>query len=211
MDKRKRKSDKSWRGELNMAKIPTREEAFELLKRYTKSENLIKHALAVESVMRHFARLFGEDEEKWGIIGLVHDLDYEMYPEQHCKKVREILEQEGWPDDYIKAVQSHGWNICVDVEPTERMEKVLYAVDELTGLITATVLMRPDRSIMSTTLQSVKKKWKQKSFAAGVNREVIEEGAKMLGMDLDRVIEETIKGMQEVAREIGLLGEFKAE
>lgn len=196
---------------MNMAKVPTREEAFELLKRYTKSENLIKHALAVESVMRHFARLFGEDEEKWGIIGLVHDLDYEMYPEQHCKKVREILEQEGWPEDYIKAVQSHGWKLCSDVEPTERMEKVLYAIDELTGLITATVLMRPDRSIMSTTLQSVKKKWKQKSFAAGVNREVIEEGAKMLGMDLDRVIEETIKGMQEVASEIGLLGDFKAE
>ncbi|MDN5331808.1 MAG: hypothetical protein PWP45_1033 [Tepidanaerobacteraceae bacterium] len=194
-----------------MAKVPTRQEAFELLKRYTKSENLIKHALAVESVMRHFARLFGEDEEKWGIIGLVHDLDYEMYSEQHCKKVREILEQEGWPEDYIKAVQSHGWKLCSDVEPTERMEKVLYAVDELTGLITATALMRPDRSIMSTTLQSVKKKWKQKSFAAGVNREVIEEGAKMLGMDLDRVIEETIKGMQKVASEIGLLGDFKAE
>ncbi|KXG78405.1 hypothetical protein AN618_04720 [Fervidicola ferrireducens] len=196
---------------MNMAKVPTREEAFELLKRYTKSENLIKHALAVESVMRHFARLFGEDEEKWGIVGLVHDLDYEMYPEQHCKKVREILEQEGWPEDYIKAVQSHGWKLCSDVEPTERMEKVLYAVDELTGLVTATALMRPDKSIMSTTLQSVKKKWKQKSFAAGVNREVIEEGAKMLGMDLDRVIEETIKGMQKVAGEIGLLGDFKAE
>lgn len=194
-----------------MAKVPTREEALELLKKYTKSENRIKHALAVESVMRHFARLFGEEEEKWGIVGLIHDLDYEMYPEQHCKKVREILEQEGWPDDYIKAVQSHGWKLCSDVEPTERMEKVLYAIDELTGLIAATALMRPDRSIMSTTLQSVKKKWKQKSFAAGVNREVIEEGAKMLGMDLDRVIEETIKGMQEVASEIGLLGEFKAE
>lgn len=193
-----------------MAKVPTREEALELLKKYTKSENLIKHALAVESVMRHFARLFGEKEEKWGIVGLIHDLDYEMYPEQHCKKVREILEQEGWPDDYIKAVQSHGWKLCSDVEPTERMEKVLYAIDELTGLIAATALMRPDRSIMSTTLQSVKKKWKQKSFAAGVNREVIEEGAKMLGMSLEQVIEETIKGMQDVAREIGLLGEFNA-
>lgn len=193
-----------------MAKVPTREEALELLKKYTKSENLIKHALAVESVMRHFARLFGEEEEKWGIVGLIHDLDYEMYPEQHCKKVREILEQEGWPEDYIKAVQSHGWKLCSDVEPTERMEKVLYAIDELTGLIAATALMRPDRSIMSTTLQSVKKKWKQKSFAAGVNREVIEEGAKMLGMSLEQVIEETIKGMQDVAREIGLLGEFNA-
>ncbi|MCG0274910.1 MAG: HDIG domain-containing protein [Thermosediminibacteraceae bacterium] len=193
-----------------MAKVPTREEAFALLKKYIKSENLIKHALAVEAVMRHFAELFGEDVEKWGIIGLVHDLDYEMYPEQHCVKVREILEQEGWPEEYIKAIQSHGWNICVDVEPTERMEKVLYAIDELTGLIAATALMRPDKSIMSTTLKSVKKKWKQKSFAAGVNREVIEEGARMLGMDLDQVIEETIKGMQKVAAEIGLLGDFQA-
>lgn len=194
-----------------MAKVITRDEAFELLKKYTKSENLIKHALAVESVMRHFAELLGEDAEKWGIIGLVHDLDYEMYPDQHCVKVREILEQEGWPEDYIKAIQSHGWKICVDVEPTERMEKVLYTIDELTGLIAATALMRPDKSIMSTTLKSVKKKWKQKSFAAGVNREVIEEGARMLGMDLDQVIEETIKGMQKVASEIGLLGDFKAE
>ncbi|MFO7152064.1 MAG: HDIG domain-containing protein [Bacillota bacterium] len=194
-----------------MARVPTRDDAFELLKKYTKSENLIKHALAVESVMRHFAELLGEDAEKWGIIGLVHDLDYEMYPDQHCVKVREILEQEGWPEDYIKAIQSHGWKICVDVEPTERMEKVLYTIDELTGLIAATALMRPDKSIMSTTLKSVKKKWKQKSFAAGVNREVIEEGARMLGMDLDQVIEETIKGMQKVASEIGLLGDFKAE
>lgn len=194
-----------------MAKVITRDDAFELLKKYTKSENLIKHALAVESVMRHFAELLGEDAEKWGIIGLVHDLDYEMYPDQHCVKVREILEQEGWPEDYIKAIQSHGWKICVDVEPTERMEKVLYTIDELTGLIAATALMRPDKSIMSTTLKSVKKKWKQKSFAAGVNREVIEEGARMLGMDLDQVIEETIKGMQKVASEIGLLGDFKAE
>ncbi|TYP49286.1 HDIG domain-containing metalloprotein [Thermosediminibacter litoriperuensis] len=193
-----------------MEKITTREEAFALLKKYNQNESLIKHALTVEAVMRHFAELFGEDVEKWGIIGLVHDLDYEKFPEQHCKKVREILTEEGWPEEYIKAVQSHGWKICVDVEPTERMEKVLYTIDELTGLITATALLRPDRSIMSTTVKSVKKKWKQKSFAAGVNREVIEEGARMLGVDLDRLIEETIRGMQKVAAEIGLLGDFKA-
>ncbi|ADL07171.1 HDIG domain-containing metalloprotein [Thermosediminibacter oceani] len=192
-----------------MGKIPTRQEAFELLKKYNQNESLIKHALAVEAVMRHFAKLFGEDVEKWGIIGLVHDLDYEKFPEQHCRKVREILAEEGWPEEYIKAVQSHGWKICVDVEPTERMEKVLYTIDELTGLIAATALMRPDRSIMSTTVKSVKKKWKQKSFAAGVNREVIEEGAGMLGMDLDWIIEETIKGMQKVAGEIGLKGDFQ--
>lgn len=190
-----------------MVKFPAREEAFALLKKYNQNESLIKHALAVEAVMRHFAELFGEDVEKWGIIGLVHDLDYEKYPEQHCKKVRDILTEEGWPEEYIKAVQSHGWKICVDIEPTERMEKVLYTIDELTGLITATALVRPDKSIMGTTVKSVKKKWKQKGFAAGVNREVIEEGARMLGMDLDWIIEETIKGMQKVAGEIGLKGE----
>lgn len=189
-----------------MVKVPTREEAFALLKEYNQNESLIKHALTVEAVMRHFAELFGEDVEKWGIIGLLHDLDYEKFPEQHCKKVREILNEKGWPEDYIKAIQSHGWKICVDVEPTEKMEKVLYTVDELTGLVTAAALVRPDKSIMDTTVKSVKKKWKQKSFAAGVNREVIEEGAKMLGMDLDEIIDETIKGMQKVADQIGLKG-----
>lgn len=190
-----------------MPKVPTREEAFALLKEYNQNESLIKHALTVEAVMRHFAELFGEDVEKWGIIGLVHDLDYEKFPEQHCQKVKDILTEKEWPEDYIKAIQSHGWKLCSDIEPTEKMEKVLYTVDELTGLVTATALVRPDKSIMETTVKSVKKKWKQKSFAAGVNREVIEEGAKMLGMDLDQIIDETIKGMQKVADEIGLKGE----
>jgi len=186
---------------------PNREEAFELLKEYNKNESLIRHALAVESVMLHFAELFGEeDKEKWGIIGLVHDLDYEKYPDEHCKKVREILTERNWPEDYIRAVESHGWKICTDVEPVERMEKVLYTIDELTGLIAATALMRPSKSILDMEVKSVKKKWKQKGFAAGVNREIIEEGAKMLGMDLDKVIEETIKGMQKVADIIGLKG-----
>ncbi len=186
---------------------PTREMAMELLREYNQNENLIKHALAVEGVMVHFAELFGEDKEKWGIIGLIHDLDYEKYPDEHCIKAREILEERGWPEDYIHAVQSHGWGICTDVEPTERMEKVLYTIDELTGLITATVLMRPSRSVMDLTVKSVKKKWKQKSFAAGVNREIIEKGAEILGMEINQVIEETIKGMQKVAEEIGLRGE----
>lgn len=187
--------------------VPTRAEAYELLKEYNESESLIRHALAVESVMLHFAELFGEsDKEKWGIIGLVHDLDYERYPEEHCKKVREILEEKNWPEDYIRAIESHGWKICSDVEPVERMEKVLYATDELTGLITATALMRPSKSILDMEVKSVKKKWKQKSFAAGVNREIIEEGARMLGLELDKVIEETIKGMQKVAESIGLKG-----
>jgi putative nucleotidyltransferase with HDIG domain len=189
--------------------VPTRQEAYELLKKYNKNESLIRHALAVESVMLHFAEKLGEkDKEKWGIIGLVHDLDYEMYPEQHCKKVREILEGENWPEDYIRAVESHGWKLCSDVKPVERMEKVLYAIDELTGLINATALMRPSKSILDMKAKSVKKKWKQRGFAAGVNREVIEEGVEMLGMDLDKVIEETIEGMKKVAGEIGLKGEL---
>lgn len=188
-------------------KIPTRAEAYELLTRYNKNERLIRHALAVEAVMRHFAELFEEpDVEKWAIIGLIHDLDYEMYPDQHCKKVREILAEHNWPEDYIRAVESHGWGICTDVEPVERMEKVLYTIDELTGLITATALMRPSRSILDLKVSSVKKKWKQKGFAAGVNREVIRKGAEMLGLDLGYIIQETIKGMQTVAEEIGLKG-----
>jgi len=187
-------------------KKPTREEALALLKKHNKSDALIKHALAVEAVMAQFAEKFGEDEEKWRVIGLAHDLDYEKYPEEHCRKVREILEEEGWPEDYIRAIQSHGWKICSEVEPVERMEKVLYTIDELTGLIVATVLLRPSRSILDLTAKSVKKKWKQKGFAAGVNREVIEEGAQLLGMDLTEVIEETIRGMQKAAEELGLKG-----
>ncbi len=184
----------------------TREEAFELLKEFNKNESLIKHALSVEAVMRHFAELYNEDVEKWGIIGLLHDIDYEMYPEQHCVKARELLEKANWPEEYIHAVQSHGYGICIDVEPKETMEKVLFTIDELTGLITATCFLRPSKSVLDLELKSVKKKWKQKGFAAGVNREVIEQGAERLGMDLDKVIEETIKGMQKAAEEIGLKG-----
>jgi len=192
---------------MNNTKKPNREEAYSLLTEYNGNESLIKHALSVEAVMLHFAELFNEeDKEKWGIVGLVHDLDYEKYPDEHCQKVREILEEKNWPEDYIRAIQSHGWKICSDVEPVERMEKVLYTIDELTGLITAVALMRPSKSILDLEVKSVKKKWKQKNFAAGVNREVIEEGAAMLEMELSEVIEETIKGMQKVAEEIGLKG-----
>lgn len=186
---------------------PTREEALELLKEFNKSESLIKHALSVEAVMRHFAELLGEEDiEKWAIIGLLHDVDYEMYPEQHCIKAGEILRERNWPEDYIHAIQSHGYGICIDVEPIEKMEKVLYTTDELTGLIAATALMRPSKSILDTELKSVKKKWKTKGFAAGVNREIIEEGAQKLGMEIDTVIEETLKGMQKEAEAIGLKG-----
>jgi len=185
---------------------PTRNEAFKLLKKYNSSESLIKHALAVEGVMRHFAGLLNEDEEKWGIIGLVHDLDYEKYPEQHCKITKEILETEQWPDDYIRAVLSHGWGMCTDIEPKQLMEKVLFTIDELTGLVTASALVRPSRSILDMEAVSVKKKWKIKTFAAGASREVIEKGAAMLEMNLDFIIEQTILGMRKIAVELGLAG-----
>lgn len=186
---------------------PTREQAYELLTTYTKNESLVRHGLSVEAVMRHFARKYGEDEEKWGIIGLVHDLDWDMYPEQHCEKTREILEDAGWPAEYIRSIMSHAWGIVTDVKPEHRMEKVLYATDELTGLITATALMRPSRSVLDMKAKSVKKKWKEKSFAAGVDREIIAAGAQMLEMELSDLITETIAAMRTVAPEIGLKGE----
>lgn len=189
--------------------IPTREQAYDLLSKYNKNSSLIIHALAVEAVMLHFAAILGEiEKEKWGIIGLVHDVDYEMYPEQHCLKAREILMRHNWPEDYIHAVESHGWGICSNIEPIHQMEKILFTIDELTGLIAATAMLRPSKSILDLELKSVKKKWKQKSFAAGVNREVIEQGAKMLDMELDYMIGETIKGMKNVAESIGLKGEL---
>jgi len=184
--------------------IPTYDEALSLFKEFNKSESLLKHAYAVEGVMRYMARRMGEGEEKWGIIGLMHDLDYECFPEQHCKKAREILEQRGWPEEYIRAIVSHGWGICSDVEPQTNMEKTLYAVDELTGLITAVAIIRPSKSVADLEAKSVMKKWKDKSFAAGVNRPLIEKGAAMLGMELRDLVTDAIMGMREVADRIGL-------
>ena len=186
--------------------FPTREDAIQLLKEYNQSESLIKHAMAVEGVMRHFARKRGEDEEKWGIVGIVHDLDYEKFPEQHCRKSEEILRERKWPEEYIRAVVSHGWGICSEVKPESDMEKVLFAVDELTGLVTTSALVRPSKSVLDMEASSVKKKWKDKRFAAGVDRSIIEKGAAMLGMDLPALITETILGMREVAEDIGLKG-----
>ena len=188
-------------------KKPTRAEALELFKRYNKSESLLKHALSVEATMVHFAELYEEEDiEKWSVIGLIHDLDYEMYPEEHCVKTEEILREEGYPEDYIRAVVSHGYKICTDVEPLENMEKVLYAIDELTGLITAVALLRPSKSLLDLELKSVKKKWKDKAFAAGVDRTTIQKGIDMLGMERDDVIQETILAMRKVAEEIDLKG-----
>ncbi len=188
--------------------VKDREYALGVLKEYVKSESLVRHALTEEAVMAHFAREMGEaDVLKWQIIGLLHDIDYELYPEQHCHKVRDLLGPHGFPEEYMRAIESHGYLLVNDVEPLETMEKVLYATDELTGLIAATALMRPGASILDLEVKSVKKKFKQKGFAAGVDREVILRGAQMLGMELDALIARTIEGMRSVAREIGLAGE----
>ncbi len=184
--------------------VPSYDEALALLGEFNRSESLLKHAYSVEGVMRYLARKAGEDEEKWGIVGLVHDLDYERFPEQHCSKTREILEERNWPGEYIRAVVSHGWGLFSDFEPQSLMEKSLYTVDELTGLITAAALVRPSRSVMDLEAKSVMKKWKDKSFAAGVNRSVIERGTEMLGVELNDIITDTIMGMRTVAGKIGL-------
>jgi len=190
---------------------PTREEGLALLREFNRSENLLKHAFAVEAVMRRMARARGEDEEKWGVIGLIHDLDYERYPDEHCVKTEQILRERGWPEDYIHAVISHGWGICTDVEPVHVMEKALFAIDELTGLVTAVALVRPSKSLLDLKVKSVKKKWKDRSFAAGANREVIEKGATMLGVEISELIGEVIEGMTSVAAELGLDGSMAEE
>ena len=185
---------------------PTREAAMALLREFNTNDRLIKHALAVEAVMRHLARKLGHDEERWGSIGLVHDVDYERYPDSHCSMAEQILTERGWTEEDIHAVLSHGWGICTDVEPQHEMEKALYAVDELTGLITAVVLVRPSKSLADLKVKSVKKKWKDRGFAAGADREIIERGAEMLGMEIADLIAETIEGMKTAASELGLDG-----
>lgn len=186
--------------------IPTREQALELFRKYNKSESLYKHALSVEAVMRYMARKAGEDEEKWGVIGLIHDLDYEMYPDQHCRMTEQILKENNWPEEYIRAVLSHAWGLCSDVEPVSLLEKTIFAMDELTGLVTTSALVRPSKSVLDMEARSVKKKWNDKKFAAGVDRSVIEKGAAMLGVTLDDLITDCIMGMREAADAIGLRG-----
>ncbi len=187
--------------------IPLREDALALLKEHNKSESLLNHALSVEAVMRYIAGKIGENPDKWGVIGLIHDLDYERYPEEHCKKTEEILRENGWPEDYIRSVLSHAWGLCTDVKPELQMEKYLYAIDELTGLVTACVLVRPSKSLEDLKVKSVKKKWKTKHFAAGASREVMEKGAGMLGIEIPELIQDVIDGMKTVASDIGLNGE----
>lgn len=189
-----------------MSQKPTREATLELVKEYLPSEQMRKHSLAVEAVMRHMARKYGEDEEMWGVVGLAHDIDYERYPDQHCARAPEILKQAGWPEEYIRAVVSHGWGICTDVEPLSKLEKTLYTIDELTGLVAASALVRPSKSILDLPVKSVTKKWKDKAFAAGADRSIIEKGAAMLGVELSELIGDTIDGMRAEAEAIGLKG-----
>ena len=177
----------------------TRSEAWELLTEYNREESHLKHALIVESTMRYFSRKLGYENEEdfWGIVGLLHDLDFELYPEQHCIKQQEIMRERGIDPKIIRATASHGYALTVDIEPQHEMEKVLYAVDELTGLIGAVALMRPSRSVSDLEVKSVRKKYKTANFAAGCSREVIERGAAMLGWELDYLIEQTIFAMRE--------------
>ncbi|HAX51128.1 MAG TPA: hydrolase [Clostridiales bacterium] len=176
----------------------TREEAFELLKKYNKETFHIQHALTVEGVMRWYANGlgYGDEAEYWAITGLLHDIDFELYPEEHCKKAPELLREGHVGEDMIHSVCSHGFGICSDVEPVHEMEKVLFAADELTGLIGAAALMRPSKSVMDMEVSSVKKKFKDKKFAAGCSRDVIRKGAENLGWELNELFEKTILAMR---------------
>ena len=187
--------------------MPTREQAIELVKKYNKEESHIHHAIAVENAMRHFAKLYGEDEDLWGIAGLLHDIDWEMTsqtPEKHCHVAPDLLREAGVDENIIHAVQSHGFGICTDVEPANNLEKTLFTIDELTGLIITAGLVRPSKSLADLELKSVKKKWKDKAFARGVNREIIKQGAERMDMPLDDVINETIIALRPVEKEIGM-------
>ena len=182
----------------------TREEAYVLLKKYNKEAFHIQHALTVEGVLRWFAKDLGyaEEEEYWGITGLLHDIDFELYPDEHCKKAPELLKEGGVGEDMIYSICSHAYGICSDVEPKLEMEKVLFAIDELTGLIWSAALMRPSKSVMDMELKSLKKKFKDKRFAAGCSRDVIKEGADRLGWELDVLMDKTIEAMRSCEADI---------
>lgn len=181
-----------------MAKELTRDEAFALLKEYNKEPFHIQHGETVKCVMRYFAQElgYGDDVEFWGMVGLLHDLDFELYPEQHCIKCQEIMKDLDLDEKLIHAVASHGYGICSDVEPVHEMEKVLFATDELTGLIGAAALMRPSKSVQDMELKSLKKKFKDKSFAAGCDRDIIRRGAEQLGWELDDLLNRTLQAMK---------------
>ena len=176
----------------------TRQEAMELLEKYNKEPFHIQHALTVEGVMRYFANDTGsgDDAEYWGIVGLLHDIDFELYPEEHCQKAPELLREGGVSEEMIYSICSHGYGICSDLEPKHLMEKILFATDELTGLIGAAARMRPSKSVIDMELSSLKKKYKDKKFAAGCSRDVISTGAARLGWELDELLEKTILAMR---------------
>lgn len=182
----------------------TRDEAFELLRKYNSEKFHIQHGLTVEGVMRWYANDlgYGDDAEFWGIVGLLHDIDFEKYPEAHCIKAPELLREAGVSEDMIRAICSHGYDLTVDIKPEHEMEKVLYATDELTGLIGAAALMRPSKSVMDMEVKSLKKKYKDKKFAAGCSRDVIEKGAEMLGWELPTLWEKTIEAMRSCETDI---------
>ncbi len=185
-------------------KAPGREEAFNLLTEYTKNENLVKHALAVEAAMRHYARIFGEDEELWGVVGLLHDFDYEQHPslEDHPFKGAEILRSRGYDEDFVKAILSHASH--TNVPRDTRLEKTLFAVDELCGMVTAVALVRPSKRVEDVKVKSVKKKLKDKAFARSVNRDEIREGAEEMGIPLSDHIQNVIDAMRGVSDDLGL-------
>jgi len=181
----------------------TREEALELFRKYNKTESLYHHALCVEAVMRAYAEKLGEDVEYWGVVGLLHDIDWEMFPEEHCRKAPELLKEINMSEDQIHAICSHGWGICTEVAPEREMEKILYTIDELTGLVYATALMRPEHMV-GMSVKSVKKKWSSKGFAAGVNRDLITKGSELCGLEVPSLIQTTIDAMTKISSEIGL-------
>ncbi len=183
---------------------PDRERALALLHKHNQSQSLRSHALAVEAAMRHMAKVWGEDEDYWAEVGLLHDVDYEEFPQEHLKHTPEILKSAGYDDDFIRAVMAHGWGICSDVKPEKKMEKALYAADELCGLVTAAAYMRPSRSVVDLEVPSLKKKFKDKKFAAGVDRQVILQGCEMLGITLEELMQLVIDGMRANHEEIGV-------
>lgn len=186
--------------------IPNRDEALKLWHEHNHQESLLHHAYAVEAAMRYFAAKYGEDVEYWSRVGLLHDVDYEEHPDEHLKFVRPILAPAGYPDDFIRAVESHGYGLCSDVKPERQMEKVLFTVDELTGFISACALVRPSKSVLDMEVKSVKKKWKTAAFAAKIRRDIIQQGADMMGVSLDEVIADCIEALKPVAADIGLKG-----
>jgi putative nucleotidyltransferase with HDIG domain len=184
----------------------SRDEAIQLWRKYNDDDYLYRHALSVEAAMRHFAAKKGEDVEYWGIAGLLHDVDFQKHPEEHLKHARAMLAPAGYDEAFIRAVESHGFGICTEVAPELYMEKVLFAVDELTGFIYACAIMRPSKSVLDIEVKSVTKKLKTPAFAAKIDREVIRRGAEMLGMPMEELIQETILALRTVAAEVGLKG-----